>query len=91
MHADSFLYISRVAASKNHTFFNHFLFRIEALPRIFGYFCTMSFSYVTLHIWPSGGLMRTIGENIDKTAFTSSARKKERIQYFSKIFSKMSS
>ena len=24
---------------------------IEALPRIFGYFCTMSFSYVTLHIW----------------------------------------
>ena len=31
--------------------------------------------------------MRTIGENIDKTAFTSlSARKKERIQYFSKFF-----
>ena len=25
MHADSFLYISRVAASKTHTFFNHFL------------------------------------------------------------------
>ena len=46
----------------------------------------ISFSYVTLHIWPSGGLMRTIGENIDKTAFTSSARKKKRIQYFSKKF-----
>ena len=30
--------------------------------------------------------MRTIGENIDKTAFTSSARKKQRIQYFSKKF-----
>ena len=29
------------------------------------------------HIWPSAGLMRTIGENIDKTAFTSSARKKK--------------
>ena len=92
MHADSFLYISRVAASKNHTFSKHFsLFTIEALPRIFGYFCTMSFSYVTLHSWPSGGLMRTIGENIDKTAFTSSACKNKRIQYFSKIFSKMSS
>ena len=104
MHADSFLYISRVAASKNHTFFNHFLclqlkyyressdiFALEALPRIFDYFCTMSFSYVTLNIWPSGGLMRTIGENIDKTAFTSSARKKKRIQYFSNFFSKMGS
>ena len=32
--------------------------------------------------------MRTIGENIDKTAFTSSARKKQRIQYFSKFFLK---
>ena len=30
--------------------------------------------------------MRTIGENIDKTAFTSSAREKKRIQYFSKFF-----
>ena len=29
--------------------------------------------------------MRTIGENIDETAFTSSARKKKRIQYFSKV------
>ena len=35
--------------------------------------------------------MRTIGENIDKTAFTSGACKNKRIQYFSKIFSKMSS
>ena len=30
--------------------------------------------------------MRTIGENIDKTAFTSSACKNKRIQYFSKNF-----
>ena len=34
--------------------------------------------------------MRTIGENIDKTAFTSSARKKKKkkkkIQYFLKFF-----
>ena len=38
MHADSFLFISRVAASKNHTFFNHFLcLTIKQLPRIFAY------------------------------------------------------
>ena len=30
--------------------------------------------------------MRTIGENIDKTAFTSSACKNRRIQYFSNFF-----
>ena len=29
------------------------------------------------HIWPCGGLMRTTGENIDKTAFTFSTRKKK--------------
>ena len=45
----------------------------------------MSFSYVTLHIWPSGGLMRTKGENIDKTAFTSSSVKKKD-SIFPKIF-----
>ena len=27
------------------------LFNNKALPWIFAYFCTMSFSYVTLHIW----------------------------------------
>ena len=92
MHADSFLYISKVAASINHTFFNHFLcLQLKHYRESSDIFCTMSFSYVTLHIWPSGGLMRTIGENIDKTAFTSSAGKKKRIQYFSKIFPKMSS
>ena len=85
------LHFESCCIQKPHIFQPFSLFTIEALPRIFGYFCTMSFSYVTLHIWPSGGLMRTIGENIDKTAFTSSARKKKRIQYFSKIFSKMSS
>ena len=37
-------------------------------------------------IWPSGGLMRTIGENIDKTAFTSSARKKNKDSIFLKKF-----
>ena len=38
MRADSFLYISRVAASKTHTFFNHFLclqLSITANLRIF--------------------------------------------------------
>ena len=35
--------------------------------------------------------MWTKGENIDKTAFTFSAGKKKRIQYFWKYFSKMSS
>ena len=37
------------------------------------------------HIWLSGGLMRTIGENIDNTAFTFSARKKKD-SIFLKIF-----
>ena len=35
--------------------------------------------------------MRTIGGNIDKTAFTSSARKKKGFNISQKIFSKMSS
>ena len=81
MHADSFLYISRVAASKNHTL-KHYRESSDIFltsRSIFG------------HIWPSGGLMRMMSENIDKTAFTSSARKKKRIQYFSKKFSKISS
>ena len=74
---------------KPHIFQPFSLFTIEALLRIFGYFCTMSFSYVTLHIWPSGGLMRMIGENIDKTAFTYSARKKKKgFDISQKIFRK---
>ena len=39
------------------------------------------------HIWPSGGLMRTIGENIDKTAFTQVlALVKKKDSIFLKIF-----
>ena len=34
-----------------HIFQPFSLFNNKALPRIFAYFCTMSFSYVTLHIW----------------------------------------
>ena len=40
------------------------------------------------HIWPSGGLMRTIGENVDKTVFTSSARKKKGFNISQEIFRK---
>ena len=87
MHADSFLYISRVAASKNHTFFNHFLcLQLKHYSESSDTFWTMSFSYVTLHIRPSGELMRTIGENIDKTAFTSSARKKKNSIFLKDFF-----
>ena len=95
MHADSFLYISRVAASINHTFFNHFLClqlkHYRESSDIFARCPFLTSRSIFGHIWPSGGLMRTVGENIDKTAFTSSARKKKRIQYFSNFFSKMSS
>ena len=91
MHADSFLFISRVAASKNHTFFYHFLFNNKALPRIFAN-CFARCHFLTSrcifgHIWPSGGLMRMIGENIDKTAFTF----KKKGFNISEIFSKVSS
>ena len=86
MHSDSFLFISRVAASKNHTFFNHFLCltitHYRESSHIFARCPFLTSRSIFGHIWPSGGLMRTIGENIDKTAFTSSARKKKRIQYF---------
>ena len=40
------------------------------------------------HIWSSGGLMRMIGENIDKTVFTFSARKKKKDSIFLKFFRK---
>ena len=92
MHADSFLYISRVAASKNHTFFNHFLcLQLKHYRESSDIFARCLFPYVTLHVWPSGGLMRTMGEKNDKTVFTSSARKKKKDSIFFKIFSKMSS
>ena len=86
MHSDSFLFILRVAASKNHTFFNHFLCltitHYREFSNIFFTRCLFVTSrYIFGHIWPSGGLMRMIGENIDKTALTFSARKK-RTQFF---------
>ena len=80
MHADSFLFILRAAASKNHTFFNHFLcLTIKHYPEsshIFSRCPYLTSCSIFGHIWPSGWLMRTIGENIDKTAFTFSTRKK---------------
>ena len=92
MHSDSFLFISRVAASKNHTFFNHFLCltitHYREFSHIFFTRCPFATSrYIFGHIWPSWGLMRMIGENIDKTAFTFSARKK-RDSIFLKILFK---
>ena len=95
MHADSFLFISRVAASKNHTFFNHFLClqlkHYRESSDIFARCPFLTSRSIFGHIWPSGGLMRTIGENIDKTAFTSSTCKKKGFNISKKIFSKMSS
>ena len=95
MHADSFLYISRVAASKNHTFFNHFLcLQLKHYRESSDIFARCPFLMscsIFGHIWLSGGLMRTIGENIDKTAFTSSTCKKKGFNISKKIFSKMSS
>ena len=90
MHADSFLFISRVAASKNHTFFNHFLCltitHYRESSHIFYTRCPFLMSRSIFgHIWPSGGLMRMIGENIHKIAFTFSARKKKD-SIFLKIF-----
>ena len=81
MHSDSFLFISRVAASKNHTFFNHFLCltitHYRESSHIFARCPFLTSRSIFGHIWPSGGLMRTTGKNIDKTAFTFSARKKK--------------
>ena len=67
MLADSFLFISRVAASKNHTFFNHFLCltitHYRESSHIFARCPFLTSRSIFGHIWPSGGLMRTIGEN----------------------------
>ena len=90
MHADSFLYISRVAASKNHTFFNHFLClqlkHYRESSDIFARCPFLTSRSLFGHIWPSGGLMRTIGEDIDKTAFTCSARKKKDSIFLKNVF-----
>ena len=89
MHADSFLFISRVAASKNHTFFDHFLcltiMHYRESSHIFARCPFLTSRSIFGHIWPSGELMRTIGENIDKTAFSFSARKKKGF-HISEIF-----
>ena len=61
MQADSFLYISRVAASKNHTFFNHFLClqlkHYRESSDIFARCPFLTFRSIFGLIWPSGGLM----------------------------------
>ena len=61
MHADSFLFISRVAASKNHTFFNHFLCltikHYRESSHIFAQCPFLTPRPIFGHIWPSGGLM----------------------------------
>ena len=98
MHADSFLFISRVAASINHAFFNHFLCLAKSIAanlRIFQQLKLAQCPFLTSrsiygHIWPSGELLQTIGENIVKTAFTFSAREKAGFNTF-EFFSKMSS
>ena len=81
MHVDSFLFISRVAASKNHSFFNHFLcltiMHYRESSHIFARCPFFTSCSISGHIWPSGGPMRTIGENFDKTTFTFSACKKK--------------
>ena len=92
MHADSFLYILRVAASKNHALFNHFLClqlkHYRESSDIFARCPFLTSRSMFGHIWPSGGLMRTISGNIDKTAFTCSARKKKGFNISQKIFRK---
>ena len=72
-------FISRVAASKNHTFFNHFLCltitHYRESSHIFFTQCPFLTSCsIFEHIWPSGRVMQMLGENIDKTAFTFGAR-----------------
>ena len=92
MHADSVLFISRVAASKNHTFFNHFLcLTIKHYcesSHIFAQCPFLTSRPIFGHIWPSGGLMWTIGENIHKTAFTFSAHKKKGFNISENFFRK---
>ena len=92
MYADSFLFISRVAASKTHTFFNHFLCltikHYRESSHIFARCPFLMSRSIFGHIWPSGGLMRTIGENIDKTAFPFNARKKKGFNISENFFRK---
>ena len=90
MDADSFLFISRVVAFKNHTFSHHFLClttkHCHESSHIFARCPFLTSRSIFGRIWPSGGLRRTIGENIDKTAFTFSARKKKKDSIFLKLF-----
>ena len=86
MHAELFSLFRELLHPKTTHFSTIFSVNNKALPRIFAYFWTMFFltsRSIFGHIWPSGGLMRTIGENIDKTAFTHVfAFVKKRIEYF---------
>ena len=71
-------------------FFNHFLClqlkHYRESSDIFARCPFLTSRSIFGHIWPSGGLMQTIGENIDKTDFTSSARKKKKDSIFLKQF-----
>ena len=92
MHADSFLFISRVAAFKNHTFFNHFLCltikHYRESSHIFARCPFLTSRSIFGHIWPSGGLMRTIGENIDKLPSLLGLVKKKGFNISEKFFRK---
>ena len=79
------LYFESCCIQKPHIFQPFSLFTIEALPRIFGYFCTMSFSYVTLHIWThlaEWGTNANDGWKYRQDCLHFRARKKKRIQYY---------
>ena len=60
------LYFESCCIEKPHIFQPFSLFNKKALPRIFAYFCTIPYltpCSIFGHIWPSGSLMRIIGEN----------------------------
>ena len=81
MHADSFLFISRVAASKNHTFFNHFLrltiTHYRESSHIFARCPFLTSRSIFGHIWPSGGLMRTIVSKMSSSKMWKSTKRKQ--------------
>ena len=81
MHADSFLFISRVAASKNHTFFNHFLClqlkHYRESSDIFARCPFLTSRSIFGHIWPSGGLMRTIVSKMSSSKMWKSTKRKQ--------------
>ena len=87
MHADSFLFIVRVAASINQalsTIFSVFSANLHTSQQLKLALCPFFMSRSI--IWPSGGLMRTIGEKVVKTTSTFSARKKSPDSIFFEIF-----